>query len=263
MNRPLNGEGLPAHLPPPYFPSNWVPATASLAAGEIHLWTADLDSPTNSPEDLWALLSPDERLRAARYHFARDRRRYLTGRGILRRLLGRTLGLPPATIEFRYGPHGKPALADLQAGDLRFNLAHAEGLAVYAIARQREIGVDVERVRPLKDTETLARRFFSRGEYEALRALPEPSRLAAFFACWTRKEATLKARGDGLALPLDRFEVSVDPARPARLLSVDGSPAEASRWGLHSFTPAPGHIAALAIEGGADWPLTLHAGPPA
>jgi 4'-phosphopantetheinyl transferase len=196
------------------------------------------------------LLSADEAQRAARYGFARDRRRFVVARATLRILLGRYLNLEPGRVRFCYGTHGKPALDALQCeGDLRFSLAHSEDLALYAIASGREVGVDLEWVRPLADLRQIAETFFSARERAALFELEPAHRPEAFYACWTRKEAYLKARGEGLALPLDQFDVSLAPGEPARLLGVRGDPRERQRWSLHALAPAAGCVAALAVEG--------------
>jgi 4'-phosphopantetheinyl transferase len=133
--------------------------------------------------------------------------------------------------------------------ELRFNVSHSHGLALYAVTRRRKIGIDIERVRPISGPEQLAARFFSAGENAELCALPEHVKHEAFFNCWTRKEAYVKARGEGLSLPLNQFDVSLNPGEPARLLRVERDPQEAARWSLQGLTPAPGYVAALAVEG--------------
>ncbi|MBN1891064.1 MAG: 4'-phosphopantetheinyl transferase superfamily protein [Thermoflexales bacterium] len=223
------------------------PAELSLTNDEVHVWRAALDPPADSVRQLAQTLSPDEGERAARFHFERDRRRFIAGRGVLRALLGRYLGLEPERVCFRYGPRGKPRLADVDDAP-RFNLAHSHELALYAFALDREIGVDLEHVRPMPDAGQIAARFFSPGENAAWLALPESQRLEAFFNCWTRKEAYLKACGDGLARPLDQFEVSLAPGEAAALLRVPGQEEEAARWWLHALEAADGYIAAMAVE---------------
>jgi 4'-phosphopantetheinyl transferase len=201
-------------------------------------------------ENLHHLLSSDEIARAERFHFARDRTSFITARGLLRTLLGRYLSLPPGQVRFQYYPHGKPALdPDIANADLRFNLAHSHGLAVYAFGRGRELGVDVEQIRPEMAKERIAERFFSPVEVAALQALPLAVREEAFFLCWTRKEAYLKATGRGLSLRLDVFDVSVAPDAPAALLAARHDPHEVDHWTLHTLRPAPGYVGALAVEG--------------
>jgi 4'-phosphopantetheinyl transferase len=222
-----------------------------IAQNEIHLWLASLELSKAYLHYLWGLLSIDERQRADRFRFERDRLHFIASRGTLRCILSEYTDLPSEGLRFRYGASGKPALTeDCNPGDLRFNLSHSHELALYALVLHHEIGVDIEHTRLVRDVETLARRFFSRQEYETLRSLPEQQKLGAFYNCWIRKEAYIKACGDGLSQPLDRFEVSLAPDKPAQLLSIDDNQAEASRWYLHGFEPAPGYIAALAVEGG-------------
>jgi 4'-phosphopantetheinyl transferase len=196
------------------------------------------------------VLSPDERQRAARYHFQRDREHFCVARGALRSILGDYLNRPPARISFSYGPYGKPALDGVAGGArLRFNVAHSHGLALYAVTLDRETGVDVELVRDDFPTFDIAERFFSEAEVAAWRALPPDERAGAFFDCWTRKEAYIKARGEGLSLPLHEFTVSLGES--PRLLSAGDDPREASRWSLIELHPATGYRAALAVEGDA------------
>jgi 4'-phosphopantetheinyl transferase len=161
--------------------------------------------------------------------------------------------------------HGKPYLAaKFNPGDLRFNLAHSNELAVYAFALGREIGIDVEHVHALPDAEQIAARFFSAQENVVLRMLPEGQRLEAFFNCWTRKEAYIKAIGEGLSHPLDQFQVSLSPEEPTRLLNVEGSPEEVTRWSIAPWVPAAGYVAALVVEGSGChlecWQCLLEAG---
>lgn len=233
-------------------PPTWSqpPATWALDETAVHVWLVAAEQLAPYSGRLATLLAASERHRAERFHFARDRQRYIVAHGLLRVLLGSYLGYPPDRLEFVAGPHGKPALAGA-AGEspLRFNLAHAHGRVLYAITARREIGVDIEELRELPDAEQIAERFFSAREREAWRAVPAHEKKAAFFACWTRKEAYLKAIGTGLATPLDAFAVSLAPGEPARLVEVRGDPQEAARWSLRDIPPIPGYAAALAAEG--------------
>jgi 4'-phosphopantetheinyl transferase len=223
---------------------------AAPGPAEVHVWLAPLAVAASDLSALAASLSADERERAGRYRFERDRRFFAAGRGILRRLLGAYLGLPPAAIAFTTGPHGKPRLISGGPGDsLRFNLSHSGGLALIALARGREVGVDLERVRPIGDLPTLAGSCCSRTEARRLLALAEADRLPAFFRTWTRKEAYLKARGDGLSLPPEHVEVADCLGEAARLLHVVGAPGEEERWSLWGLTPAPDAVGAVAVEG--------------
>lgn len=243
-------------------PSSMDRVAGEIAKDEIHLWLATLEPPAEILRRLWGYLSHDEQLRAERFHFERDRHHFIASRGTLRCILSLYLGLPPESLGFQYGSGGKPGLAEnCNSIDLRFNLSHSHELALYGLVLHQEIGVDIEHIHPVQDMETIARRFFSIREYETLQSLPEHHKLEAFFNCWTRKEAYIKACGDGLAQPLDRFDVSLAPGEPAQLLSINGSAGEASRWYLGGFTPAPGYTAALAVEGGnwhvaySQWPV--------
>jgi 4'-phosphopantetheinyl transferase len=169
---------------------------------------------------------------------------------VLRAILGSYLAVPAGHVQFSYGPQGKPSLAGaFRQESLRFNLAHAGGLSLYAVTLSRELGVDIERIHAIPDATRIAEHFFSPQERDALAALPEEQRQEAFFRCWTRKEAYLKAVGDGLARPPDQVQVSLTPGEPARVLGVSGDPHEAKKWSLREVMPADGYIAALAVEG--------------
>jgi 4'-phosphopantetheinyl transferase len=174
------------------------------------------------------------------------------GRGALRTLLGAYLEVPPAEVRFQYGPRGKPFLAPpLDGKGLQFNLSNSSDLALAGFVRGPEIGVDVEYLREMKDCEQIAERFFSASEREVLRTIPFPAKQEAFFNCWTRKEAYLKAVGEGLAAPLDSFDVTLGLGEPPRMLTLEGDPERASRWFLHHLRPAADYLGAIAIEGGA------------
>jgi 4'-phosphopantetheinyl transferase len=224
----------------------------------VHIWRVRLDQPGPIVAACEAHLSSDERGRTDRFHFARDRRRFVVARAALRDVLGRYLALPPVQVAFTYGPQGKPALdAAIHTAPLQFNLSHCDELALIAVTARRSIGVDLERVREIEDLLVMAERTFSRHETAALLALPEAQRPEAFLNCWTRKEAFVKALGDGLSWPLDQFDVSLAPDEPARLLAVAGDPAAVGRWRLCALAPADGYVGALAVEGD-DWRLSFH-----
>lgn len=229
----------------------WHPAPAllTLSADEVHIWQAHLDLPAELLAQLRATLSTDELHRADRFYFERDRHRFTAGRGILRNILSRYSGIKPALLEFGYSPRGKPALrSDSAGGTLNFNLSHSGGIALYAVTRNRQIGIDLEMLRPMPDAEKIAERFFCAGESAALGNLPPTHKQEAFFLCWTRKEAYLKAVGEGLTC-LDDVEVSLTPGEPAKVLSISGGVQQASRWSLQHLTPAPGCVGAVAVEG--------------
>ncbi len=214
---------------------------------EVHIWGTTLDQPTAQFEQLARFLSPAEQARAARFSVARYRHRFCSGRGLLRILLGRYLQIEPAQLVFCYGPQGKPALR--RDYGLRFNISHSGSQALYAVSWNREIGVDLERVRGLEDIGPIARRYFSPGEVKTLESLPSVQQLEGFFNCWTRKEAYLKADGSGLSQPLDGFDVSLRPGDPARLLRVARDPQESGRWSMQHLTPQPGYVAAVVVQG--------------
>lgn len=213
---------------------------------EIHVWHAALDRDAGAVERWASTLSPDEIARANRFHFANDKNHYIVGRGMLRELLGKYLGQVPASLEFSYGEHGKPALAGAHAASgLSFNLSHSGGLVVYAFAKARNLGIDVERIKPDFVSEDIARRYFSAREVNDLLSLPtDEERPEAFFRCWTRKEAYLKARGAGLQIPLDSFSVSLLPGQPAEFLG-----GVEPCWNLAAFGLAEGYAAAVAHDG--------------
>ena len=195
-------------------------------------------------------LSEKEVMRADRFYFERDRKHFIVGRGVLRAILGIYLGMEPDQLEFSYGAYGKPYLADgCGEREVRFNLSHSNELALYAFVRGREIGVDLEYIRDIPDIEQIAARFFSARENIVLHGLPAAQKQEAFFRCWTRKEAYIKAIGNGLTHPLDQFDVSLAPGEPARLLTVAGEPDKTKRWALRELAPAPGYQAALAVSG--------------
>ena len=230
----------------------WSPAPTvlALASDAVHVWRVPLTLPATSIQSLQRLLSPDELDRAARFHFETDRRRFMIARGVLRGILSRYLGLEPCQLRFCYSHYGKPALAPACGpGQLRFNLSHAHELALYAITCDREVGIDVEYLRTNFAYEEVAARFFSARENATLRTLPPHLRYQAFFTCWTRKEAYIKAHGEGLSLPLEQFDVSLTPGAPAALLATRHNPLEASRWSLQDLQPGSGYVAALAAEG--------------
>jgi 4'-phosphopantetheinyl transferase len=230
------------------------PTDLALANDEVHVWRAQLDLTQNTIQSLRRTLAADELARAERFRFAQDRERFIAARGVLRAILGRYLEVEPGRVLFSYSAQGEPAL-DAEGGrsdgglPLEFNLSHAGGLALYAFARTRRVGVDLEHVRSDVACSQLAKRFFSPREQAQLSALPPHLQDQAFFTCWTRKEAYLKARGDGLTLPLDQFDVSLSPGEPAMLLHTAFDPFEAARWSLQDLQPAPGYVAALAVEG--------------
>jgi len=222
----------------------------------VQVLSCSLDRPTNTVASLHAILSTDERERARSYLFEKDRRRYIVRRGVLRTILGMYLRTNPATICFEYGAHGKPLLAREENPCLRFSLSHSDGLALYAFSRTTALGVDIEAIRFISDIGSLVKDFFSSSEHAAYRALPAEQRVEAFFRCWTRKEAYIKATGEGLSLPLTSIAVSLDDR--ALLCSIAGDPLSARRWSLHHLQPAPRWVGAVAIQGPAQGVSCAH-----
>jgi 4'-phosphopantetheinyl transferase len=217
---------------------------------QVDVWSVRL---TRSDQELTILeqtLSFNERARADRFRFERDRSRFIAARANLRMILSRYIGIDPRSLAFSYGPHGKPALAQpIEAGALKFNLSHSGELALVAVTQDRDVGVDLEEMRFIEDADKIAEQFFSPRENETLRALSGAEKLEAFFHCWTRKEAYLKATGDGLARPTRSFDVTLAPDEPARLVNVEGQSLEASRWSLVGLVPARGYVGAVAVQG--------------
>jgi 4'-phosphopantetheinyl transferase len=218
---------------------------------EVHLWVASLEGSEECAQHYRELLSAEERERASKYVFERDRLHFQLCRGILRELLGGYLSVPGKSIEISCGIRGKPALARPAQNDLRFNLSHSHGFAVFAFSIGQELGVDAERICEDVEAEEIARRYFSIEERAELSCLEGADKAKGFFLCWTRKEAYLKARGDGLATPLDSFSVTLTPDAPARLFSED-----ADHWSLHSLELVKDWAAAVVVEGTAARILT-------
>jgi 4'-phosphopantetheinyl transferase len=230
----------------PVFPWRASPETLVLGRDEVHVWHATLSQTPSQIESFLHSLAADEQARAERFYFERDREHFVVARGVLRAILGGYLNRAPECVSFRYGSHGKPALAgEPDADAIRFSVSHSHGIALYAVTRGREVGIDLERIRFDLEVVEIAERFFSRREAAMLRTLPTAAQRQAFFRCWTRKEAYVKARGEGLSVPLDQFDLSPAPAVPG----TKGDPSETPPWSLQELTPAPGYVAALAVEG--------------
>jgi len=233
-----------------------------LAGNEVHLWRVNLEAVAGegaaqepSHEQWSGLLSEDEQARAARFHFARHRQYFTATRAILRRILAAYLDTDPKDLSFAYGAKNKPALSAEHADSaLAFNVSHSGDMALFAFTRSRQVGVDVELIRCDFDTSAIARRFFSAAEQSQLAALDPEQRHEAFFRCWTRKEAYIKAIGEGLSLPLDQFDVSLKPNDHDALLATRPNEPEAKRWSLRDVAARPGYCAALCVSG-TDWKL--------
>ena len=233
-------------------PDAWTPGPEHprLGEGEVHVWRASLLASAGELARLHAILSDEEKVRAARFRYEIHRGRFIAGRGIQRLLLARYLDADPAALRYRQAAHGKPLLdgAEAESG-IRFNVTNAEDGLLVALARGRELGVDLEPLHRAVDRDAVARRFFSAPENAVYDTIPDEQRDAAFFTCWTRKEAYIKAVGDGLTMPLDCFDVTLRPGEPARLLATRGDPAQVERWTMRELDAGPGWTAALVVEG--------------
>lgn len=242
----MKSDGQPWSVPAP---------SLQLVENDVHVWRASLEV---SPEELQTLrrvLIEEEIERAGRFYFEKDRHHWTVARAALRLLLGRYLKVDPRQVRFASNEYGKPSLLFPESSPrLHFNISHSGGLALYAFAYQREVGVDVEQRRASIEYDELAGHFFSAHECAALRALPAERREEAFFLCWSRKEAYIKARGKGLSLPLDQFDVSLVPDEPARLLESREDPQATQHWLMCGLQPGPGYAGALVVEG-FDWQL--------
>jgi len=212
----------------------------------VHVWVMPLAAGPERMAALYAALAPDERQRADRFLAAHAREQFVIARATLRQILGRYVGAAPADLRFVTDGNGKPALS---GRELFFNVSHSGGLAVYAMTRRGEVGIDVEQLRPRATLLDMADRFFAPAEAWAIRSLPPDRREEAFFHVWTRKEAFIKAIAQGLSFGLERFEVSVPPDEPPRIRHIDGDPGSGAAWSLVALAPAPGYVGALAIRG--------------
>jgi 4'-phosphopantetheinyl transferase len=232
-----------------------IDAPLVLPDDEAHLWRVDLEA-LRTDEPRWQkLLSSDESTRAARFHFSRDRQLFVASRALLRTILAAYLATDPTTLIFSYSKKEKPSLGPVHAGsDVMFNVSHSGGIALLAFTRGREIGVDVEQVRRDFELEAISGRFFCSHGQEQLAPLPLDVSVEAFFRCWTRKEAYIKATGEGLSLPLRQFDVSLAPGETNALLATRPDGSEARRWRLLEVPAGVGYVAALCVLG-RDWKL--------
>lgn len=217
--------------------------------GDVDVWLVDLDAGVGRPGELVSILSADEKDRAARFVFRKDRERFIVARGLLRRVLADYVGAQPGDLRLSYGAYGKPGLEAGWGGELQFNVAHSDRLALFAVTRGRQVGVDLELVRAEVAHEGIAERFFSPGEVAVLEGLPRELRRQMFFRLWARKEAYIKARGEGLSIPLDRFCVAPG-LREEKTLVGEGAPP----WFVTDLAADPAYAAALAVEG-SQWQL--------
>lgn len=225
------------------------PKQPTLLANQIHVWCVDLHVSDLTLLRLKSFLNAEELKRAERFHFEKDQIQFTAARGYLREILGAYTQLPPASLNFKYQEHGKPALA-LENRQLQFNLSHTKGFALYAIAHQYNVGIDIESQERTIAADELAARFFAPAEVEMLARTPANLKSQAFFNIWTRKEALIKALGKGLSFPLDQFVVNA--AESAKLLEIRGDKKIAQAWALYSLQPAQNYIGALAVDAPAE-----------
>ena len=221
-------------------------STEELPLLETHVWRRRIDCPRTQIESLRELLTPDEEARARRFHYDKDRNEFIVSRGTLRTLIGSYLSIAPKELSFRYSEYGQPKLEGDRS--IEFNVSHSGGMLLLAFSLNRRIGVDVETIRRDFSTLEIAERFFSECERRSLRELPEELRHPAFFRCWTRKEAFIKALGEGLSHPLDQFDVSLAAGAHPILLATRPDSNEASRWAMCDVAVPDGFAAALAIK---------------
>jgi 4'-phosphopantetheinyl transferase len=239
--------------------SSWLPppGTLSLKEDEVHVFLANLRGMISQVENYKLIISGDERKRAGRLYFQEDHDFFVVSKGLFRVILGRYLNREPQKLRLLFGPYGKPYLDPDEDGELlRFNTSHSNGVYLVALTRGREVGADVEHMRFDLSFDHIIDRFFTEGEKAALRILSPDARRRAFFSCWTRKEAFLKATGKGLSLSLNQFEVTISPEEPPRLLSIKKNSQEASRWSLQDIDVGSNYSAALAVKGH-NWKLRL------
>ena len=237
-----------------FLSATWLspPEHLSFLPNTVDVWRRIVDCSKTSLQDLWSILSQDERDRALRFKFSHHRDRYIAARGILRRTLGTYLLVEPQTLSFSLGPRGKPYLDNQNAVFCKFNVAHSHDLALYAISQDQEVGIDVESHRKNIDYQRMIPRILTENEASQFWALPRGDQQNAFFSCWTKKEAYLKARGSGLGFPLKHITVGIPTNQATELLQVQGDSAEAARWSLKELLPGPGYSAAV-VAAGSEW----------
>ena len=261
-----DGGGFHGRAPAPISFREWTPITSGpppadrtaaaaaaippLAGDEVHLWFGTLDPAPDVVRELTAMLSPDEEERARRFRYETLRRRFRVGRGVLRLLLGAYTRRPPSRLAFSYGPGGKPFLDDSPgAPPLHFNLGHSDAGWLLGVTRLGRIGVDLERLRPRRDVDELVEAHFAPQEIATFRGVDAADRTRAFLEGWTRKEAFLKASGEGLAVELDSFDVTLGPGTPSAVTRAEGEHGPADRWTLLHLEPSADYVGAACIDG--------------
>lgn len=223
------------------------PIDLELSYSKVHIWHASLEATAEQLCKFHNVLSHDEMQRAERFYFDGDRKHFIVARALLRHILSVYTECEPGRHSFKYNPYGRPSLNNEHS--LRFSVTHSGAEALYAIARDRDIGIDIEYIHPLKGSDQIVERFFSKAEKAAFHNLPEQSRNRAFFNCWTRKEAYLKALGKGLSHPLDEFSVSFLPGESAISIPTQGDMREEPDWTIKDIRVNSGYVAAVVVQG--------------
>jgi len=222
----------------------------NLSNNEVHLWHAKLDQSYEWIKKLTHVLSSEEKKRAERFHFDKDRKRFIVTHGVLRTILSLYLDVEPSCLQIGCQSHGKPYVVEkLNDEEICFNLTHSHSLLLFAFTRSRQIGVDIEYVRPIPEADQIVARFFSPNEHAMWQQLSEDQKQQAFFNCWTCKEAYIKAIGEGLSMPLDQFDVSFAIGKQIAFLSAKETSDRSYNWLFRAIQPDPGYIAALVVEG--------------
>lgn len=222
-----------------------------ISSNEVMVFQQSLRVSAQELQEYRQLLSADEKDRANRFVQEKDQRKFIVARGRLRQLIGEYMGISPKQLMFTYNSYGKPEIKS-KSSILHFNLSHSNEMAVYVLSASFEVGIDIEYLKPHIEIEEIAKRFFSVNESTALIALPAEQKLLAFYQCWTRKEALLKALGEGLSFPLDKCEVSLAPGKPARIISIQDSEILAAEWYMQSFGISNEYVGAVVVHGHVD-----------
>lgn len=223
---------------------------STIDSGEVHIFCVSMNQPGSRLQEFFQALSSNEVKKKDRFHFVKDRDRYVIRHGVLRKILGSYLDVPACSVDIEYTEYGKPIIMGNNDDSwLQFNLTSSRDLALIAVTRMNPIGVDLEYMIDDFPYMDIALKYFSSGEMRQLYALPEESHKRAFFDGWARKEAYVKARGEGLSIPLDRFEVSICPGDRAELLHHDDDLHESFRWSLQAIDLGDHYAAAFAVEG--------------
>jgi 4'-phosphopantetheinyl transferase len=220
-----------------------------MLSNEVHVWHVLLDLPNFEIESLLRILSVDELERASKFHFEKDKKRFIASRGILRKILSHYLGVSPQMIRFEYTFYGKPVLAS-KSGEatLCFNLSHSNEFALYAVCQGKNIGIDIERVRDDVSVEQISQKFYSHNEISALENICKNDRFKLFFEYWTRKEALVKAIGKGISFPMEQCDVSLKTGSVLSSVIVHGNNVECSCWYVQDLFPSHGYVAAIAVD---------------